>query len=214
MWQIKSFTFSPLGENTYVLWNDNKDAVIIDPGCYHSYEKEELKSFITKSALTPKYLLNTHCHLDHVFGEKFVAENWNLVPHIHTNEQQVMAMGEAAGERWGLPFENYKGPFVFLKEGEKIQLGTEELFIIAAPGHSPGHVCFYVAAQNFIIGGDVLFRGSIGRTDLPGGNFDVLINSIKTQLLVLPDDTTVYSGHGPATTIGIEKKQNPYLQNR
>ncbi|MEO7312011.1 MAG: MBL fold metallo-hydrolase [Chitinophagaceae bacterium] len=211
MLNIHAFTFSPIQENTYLLWNDDKEAIIIDPGCYHSYEEEELKSFIEGKGLKPVLLLNTHCHLDHVFGEKYVAATWNLVPHIHPNEQQVLRFAEASGKMWNMPFENYTGPMEFLKEGDIIKLGADELNVLFAPGHSPGHVCFYVPAQNFLIGGDVLFQGSIGRTDLPGGNFDVLMESIQTQLMTLPDNTRVYSGHGPATTIGAERKTNPYL---
>jgi len=211
MWHIHQFTFSPIAENTYLLWNDNNDAVIIDPGCYDNYEKEALKDFIENKGLLPKLLLNTHCHLDHVFGEKFVADTWALVPHIHTNEQQVLRLADAAGKMWGMPFENYSGPLNFIGDGDLINLGSDELKVLYAPGHSPGHVCFYNASQGFVIGGDVLFNGSIGRTDLPGGNFDVLINSIRTQLFTLPDETKVYSGHGPVTTIGKEKMSNPFL---
>ncbi len=211
MLHIKQFTFSPIQENTYLLWNDNNDAVIIDPGCYDSYEEEELKSFIDSNGLQPKLLLNTHCHLDHVFGEKFVAETWSLVPHIHPKEQQMMRLAEASGVMYNLPFKSYSGSFIFLQEGDIIKLGDDELKVLFAPGHSPGHVCFYSESQGFVIGGDVLFSGSIGRTDLPLGNYETLITSIRTQLLTLPDATKVYSGHGPMTTIGKERLSNPFL---
>jgi len=211
MLHIKQFTFSPIQENTYVLWNDDKDTVIIDPGCYHNYEEVELKNFVLTNQLRPKLLLNTHCHLDHVFGEKFVADTWQLVPHIHTREQQVLRLAEASGQMWGMPFKSYTGVLNFLQEGDIIKLGNDELKVLFTPGHSPGHVCFYSEKQGFVVGGDVLFSGSIGRTDLPGGNMETLLHSIRTQLMVLPNDTKVYSGHGPATTIGIEKKHNPFL---
>ena len=211
MLYIKQFTFSPIQENTYLLWNDNSDAVIIDPGCYERYEEEELKGFIDKNHLVPRMLLNTHCHLDHVFGEKYVADTWSLVPHIHPNEQKVLSFAEASGKMWGMPFETYEGPLNFFKEGDIIKLGSDELKVLFAPGHSPGHVCFYCASQGFVIGGDVLFSGSIGRTDLPGGNLEVLMKSIRTQLMVLPDETKVYSGHGPVTTVGEERRNNPFL---
>ena len=211
MLHIKQFTFSPIQENTYLLWNDNNDAIIIDPGCYDGYEEEELKNFINTSGLKPKLLLNTHCHLDHVFGEKYVAETWGLVPHIHPKEQQMMRLAEASGIMYNLPFKSYVGPFNFLEEGDIIKIGTDELKVLFAPGHSPGHVCFYSESQGFVIGGDVLFSGSIGRTDLPMGNYETLITSIQTQLLSLPDATKVYSGHGPMTTIGKERLSNPFL---
>ena len=211
MLHIKMFTFSPIEENTYVLWNDEKEAIIIDPGCYHTYEKDELQSFIDENGLQPKMLINTHCHLDHVFGEKFVAETWQLVPYIHPNEQQMMRLAEASGKMWSMPFVNYDGPLNFITPGEDIKLGKDSLATLFTPGHSPGHICFYCAAQNFVIGGDVLFYNSIGRTDLPLGNHATLIESIKTKLFTLPDETIVYSGHGPKTTIGREKMHNPYL---
>jgi hydroxyacylglutathione hydrolase len=211
MFQIKSFVFSPIQENTYVLYNDLKECIIIDPGCYFDDEKNELHDFITKSGLKPKMLLNTHCHLDHVFGNKFISETYQLTLHLHQKEIQVLSFAPAAGLMYNMPFDNYSGEFVLLKEGDTILLDKDELEVIEAPGHSPGHICFYCAKQHFLIGGDVLFNRSIGRTDLPGGNHQQLIKKIKEKLLVLPEETVVYSGHGPATTIGEEKRENPYL---
>ena len=212
MLSIKSFTFNPVQENTYVLYNDQRQCCIIDPGCYFDEERTALKQFIEKSGLTPVLLLNTHCHLDHVFGNKFVRDTWNLTLHIHEKEKIVLETAPIAGKTWQLPFDNYEGPLATLKEGETIKVGNDELQIRFAPGHSPGSVCFYHEAGGFVIGGDVLFNGSIGRTDLPGGDYDTLINSIQTQLFTLPDDTKVYSGHGPMTTIGIEKMNNPFVK--
>lgn len=212
MFQVKSFVFSPIHENTYVLYNDSVDCIIIDPGCYFDEEKNVLKDFIEKNGLQPKLLLNTHCHLDHVFGNKFVAETYGLTLHLHENEKAVLAYAPTSGLVWNMPFDNYQGDVILLKEGDKIHLGEDELSVIEAPGHSPGHICFYCEKQHFIIGGDVLFERSIGRTDLPGGNFETLIRNIRTKLFVLPDETVVYSGHGDVTTIGKEKKYNPYLQ--
>ena len=171
-----------------------------------------MKEFIVKSGLTPVLLLNTHCHLDHVFGNKFVHETWNLTLHIHEKEKIVLETAPIAGKTWQLPFDNYEGPLATLKEGETIEVGDDELQIRFAPGHSPGSVCFYHEAGGFVIGGDVLFNGSIGRSDLPGGDYDTLINSIQTQLFTLPDDTKVYSGHGSMTTIGFEKMNNPFVK--
>ncbi|MCW3093178.1 MAG: fold metallo-hydrolase [Ferruginibacter sp.] len=211
MLKIKSFSFNPIQENTYLLYNELKDCIIIDPGCYFDEEKESLKKFIEQNNLHPTLLLNTHCHLDHVFGNKFIADTYQLALHIHEKEKLVLAYAPTSGLMYNLPFDNYTGEFIFLKEGDKITLGQDELQIIEAPGHSPGSICFYCSKQNFIIGGDVLFRGGIGRTDLPLGDHMGLLNNIKAKLLVLPAETVVYSGHGPATTIGEEKRNNPFL---
>jgi glyoxylase-like metal-dependent hydrolase (beta-lactamase superfamily II) len=212
MLTVTSFTFSPVQENTYVVNNETGDCCIVDPGCYFGNERNELKEFIQTSGLTPKYLLNTHCHLDHVFGNKFIHETWGLPLHLHEKEQPVLEYAPTFGISWELPFDNYKGDLIFLREGDTIPLGNDALQVLFTPGHSPGHICFYCQAQQFVIGGDVLFRQSIGRDDLPGGNFDTLIASIRNQLFVLPDETVVFPGHGPQTTIGYEKVHNPYLQ--
>lgn len=211
MFAVKAFTFSPVQENTYILYNEQKTAFIIDPGCYFDEERDELASFLKQTELQPIQLLNTHCHLDHVFGNKWIYETYGLELHLHTNEKRVLDYAPASGLMWNLPFDNYNGPLHWLNEGDELEMGDDKLTVLFTPGHAPGHVCFYCKAQNFVIGGDVLFRESIGRTDLPGGNHQTLLNSIRTQLFVLPDETIVYSGHGPATTIGHEKKHNPFL---
>jgi len=212
MFQIQSFTFSPIQENTYLLFNESKECIIIDPGCYFDEEKEALKTFIDQKGLTPVMLLNTHCHLDHVFGNKFVAETYKLTLQLHEKEKAVLTFAPTSGLMYNMPFDNYAGDFIILKEGDKIKLGDDELVIIEAPGHSPGSICFYCAKQNFVIGGDVLFYRSIGRTDLPGGDHQTLLNSIRQKLFVLPSQTIVYNGHGDKTVIGEEKKHNPYLK--
>jgi hydroxyacylglutathione hydrolase len=209
--KIKSFVFSPIQENTYLLYNEFNQCVIIDPGCYFDAEKEELTQFITDNGLTPTHLLNTHCHLDHVFGNKYAAETYKLTPQIHPKEEQVLAFAPTSGLMYNLPFDNYVGNFIFLQQNDVVKIGNDELQVIEAPGHSPGHICFYNKAQGFLIGGDVLFYRSIGRTDLPMGNHQQLIDSIHQKLLVLPNKTIVYSGHGQPTTIGEEKVENPYL---
>lgn len=211
MLKIKSFIFSPIQENTYLLYNEFNDCLIIDPGCYFTYEREELTDFITQSKLKPVMLLNTHCHLDHVFGNKPIAEKYNLTLQLHKNEKLLLDYAPTSGLMYDMPFDNYAGEYIYLKEGDIIKLGNDELEVIEAPGHSPGHICFYCAKQHFIISGDVLFNRSIGRTDLPGGNHETLLKNIREKLFVLPDETIVYSGHGPATTIGDEKKHNPFL---
>jgi hydroxyacylglutathione hydrolase len=211
MFQIKVLTFNPVQENTYVLYNEFNECIIIDPGCYFDEEKEELKSFIIKNQLQPKMLLNTHCHLDHVFGNKYIAEEYKLALQIHKKEEQLLEMAPASGLMFNLPFDNYKGELIFLKEGDVISLLNDKLKVIEAPGHSPGSICFYCEKQNFIIGGDVLFQNSIGRTDLPGGSHEDLLRNIREKLFKLPEDVKVYPGHGPATTIGEEMKHNPFL---
>jgi glyoxylase-like metal-dependent hydrolase (beta-lactamase superfamily II) len=212
MLTIKCFQFSPIQENTYLLYNEFNNCIIIDPGCYFEEEREILAQYILSNRLKPQILLNTHCHLDHVFGNKFVAEKYQLFPQIHPNEKQVLDYAPTSGLIYNLPFDNYVGPLKYIEAGEKIQLDNDELISIFTPGHSPGSLSFYCKSQNFVIGGDVLFQRSIGRTDLPGGNFETLISSIRNELFVLPDETIVYSGHGEKTNIGDEKRENPYLR--
>ena len=212
MLTIRSFTFSPIQENSYVVFNEKGLACIIDPGCYFPEEKEELRQAIENNGWNPILLLNTHCHLDHVFGNKFVAETWNLKPHIHEAEKPVLEYAPISGERWQLPFENYNGPLHFLKEGDKVNIGDDTLEVLFTPGHSPGSISFYYPKGNWIISGDVLFRASVGRTDLPGSNFETLENSIRIKLYTLPGDTEVYCGHGIKTTIGAEKLSNPFVR--
>lgn len=212
MLKVKYFTFSPIQENTYILYNEQGKAIIIDTGCYFSAEQETLKNFIEDTGLTPERLLNTHCHLDHVFGNRWVHETWGLELWLHPDEEQMLQFAPISGEKWGLPFDNYRGPLHFLNHGDKVQLGEDTLTVLLTPGHSPGSVCFYCEAQQFVIGGDVLFRESIGRTDLPGGNHATLLKSIQEQLFTLPEEVVVYPGHGTPTTIGHEKLHNPYLR--
>ncbi len=211
MLHIKSFVFSPIQENTYIIYNDAKECIIIDPGCYDDEEKEELASFIENNGLKPVKLINTHCHLDHVFGNKFVSEKYNLKLHLHKNEEQMLNLAPTSGLMYNMPFDNYTGDFVFLKEDEDLIFGDDFFKVLLTPGHSPGSLSFYSPKNKFVISGDVLFKNSVGRSDLPGGSHDVLINSINTKLMSLPDETVVYSGHGPATTIGEERKSNPFL---
>ena len=212
MLAVKTFTFSPIQENTYILYNENRECCIIDPGCYFPEEREKLRSSIEKLDLRPISLLNTHCHLDHVFGNKFVAETWGLEPCFHVKEKPVFDFAPTSGDMWQMPFENYSGPLHYVKEGEQVFIGQDALNILFTPGHSPGSISFYNEEGKFVISGDVLFDGSVGRTDLPGGDFDTLVQSIQTQLFTLPDETRVYSGHGKMTTVGFEKMNNPYVK--
>ena len=212
MLHIHQFTFNPVQENTYVLYNEKGAACIIDPGCYFSSEEQALKNFIQNTNLTPVLLLNTHCHLDHVFGNRFVQHEWNLTLHLHPLEKGVLDVAPASGKLWGMPFESYDGDLKYLNEGDAVTLGDDVLEVLFTPGHSPGSICFYSKAHKFLIGGDVLFNGSVGRTDLPGGDFKTLEKSIKTKLYTLPADVVVYPGHGDSTTIGAEMQTNPFVK--
>ncbi|RAJ75553.1 glyoxylase-like metal-dependent hydrolase (beta-lactamase superfamily II) [Chitinophaga dinghuensis] len=212
MIELHHFTFSPLQENTYLLINEKKECIIIDPGCYFQDERKEILQYIQTQGLIVTRLLNTHCHLDHIFGNKLVSDTYKVRPEIHPNEQTILDRSQQAGAMYNLPFDPSPMPGRYLEEGEIITFGDNSLKVLLTPGHSPGSVSFYCEAQKFVIAGDVLFYQSIGRTDLPGGDHQTLLNSIHTQLFVLPDDVKVYSGHGPATFIGAEKKNNPFLQ--
>lgn len=209
MLYVHYFTVSALQENSYLVYNDEGDAAIIDPGFYTAAEQALLSNFIETKKLRPRLLLLTHSHLDHVFGLKWAAEKYSLLPHVHENEKQMLAMAPTMGEMWGQPFEGYTGELIFYKPNQVLALGADQLTVLDTPGHSPGHVVF--ATNDFVIAGDTLFNGSIGRTDLPGGHHQTLIESIREKLFTLPNDTIVYPGHGPATTIGHEKKHNPFV---
>ena len=211
MLTVKQLTFSPFQENTYVIYNEQGWSAIVDPGCYFPQERTELSGFISKSGLEPKYLLNTHCHLDHVFGANFVNQTYGLSMHLHQLEKPVLDRAPESGQKWGVPFEPYSGSLQYLKEGDTVEIGEDLLEVVFTPGHSPGSISFYCPKQQFILSGDVLFRRGIGRTDLPGGHYETLEQSILEKLYVLPDETIVYSGHGPATSIGYEKLHNPYV---
>lgn len=212
MLAVQVFTFSPIQENTYVLVNERREGVVIDPGCYDEAEREALADFFTQNGVQPKLLLQTHCHLDHVFGTRWLAGAYNLVPHLHPLEEELLSLAPAMGLAWDMPFDSYQGPLVYLEPGQILNIGEDRLEVLFVPGHSPGHCCFYCAAQGFVIGGDALFRDSIGRTDLPGGDHETLLRSIRERLFTLPEDTMVLPGHGPGTTIGYEKRNNPFLR--
>ena len=211
--QVYSFTFNPFQENTYVLWDDSLECVIVDPGCYQPNEQLALQKFINDKKLKPVLLLQTHAHLDHVFGTAFVNRTWQLKPLLHAKEAVVYETAEKVGLNYGVPMEKLPMASFELEEGKTISFGKTKLEILFTPGHAPGSVCFYHSPTKTIIAGDVLFYGSIGRTDLPGGHHQTLIDSIHNELMKLPDETEVYSGHGPKTTIGHERKYNPFLND-
>lgn len=210
---ITSFTFNPFQENTYVVYDKSKECIIIDPGCYNKKEQEELKNFIDEKGLTPVKLINTHCHIDHILGNQFVSEKWNLELYMHKLDLPLLEKAAEIGKMYG--FEEFKGspfPKHFLNEQNTLTFGNSKFDILFTPGHAPGHICLYNKRNNLLIAGDVIFQGSIGRTDLPGGNHDTLINSIITKLFPLPNSTQIFCGHGPSTNLGYEKEHNPFLQ--
>lgn len=210
---VAKLTFNPFQENTYLVYDDTGECVIFDPGCYTVAEKQELADFIKEKNLKPVRLINTHCHLDHVFGNRFVADKYNLGLEIHKGELQVLEAVPQICMSYGIALpDTSPEPSSFLEAEATLTFGNTSLQMLWTPGHSPASLSFYSAEDKFIIAGDVLFQGSIGRTDLPGGNFETLINSIKTQYFPLPDDVLVYPGHGPHTNIGYEKANNPFLQ--
>lgn len=211
MINIKQFTFNAYQENTYVLFDETGECVIIDPGMYDGAEQNELVQFITAAELRPVALLNTHCHIDHVFGNKFVFDQWGLKPRFHQGELAVLQAIPGYAPQMGMRYELSPEPESYLPESGEITFGNNKLTLIFAPGHSPAHLCFYSEADNILIGGDVLFYQSIGRTDLPGGNHEQLLSSIRENLFILPPETKVFPGHGKSTTIGFEMKHNPFL---
>lgn len=207
---VKSFVFNPFSENTYVVYDETNEAIIIDPGCYESHEHDALDQFIKSNQLNVALLLNTHCHIDHVLGNDYVKRKYNVPFLANKLEESLLRAVKSYAPNYG--FNKYKEvmPDKFIDEKDEVTWGKSQFDILHLPGHSPGHLGFYNAEQKILISGDVLFEGSIGRTDLPGGDMDTLIESIHQKLFVLPDDVTVYCGHGDTTSIGVEKVSNPF----
>lgn len=212
MLSIQSFVFNPFQENTYLLYNEAGEAIIIDPGFNNPSEIQEFTAFIEQEHLSPKLLLNTHCHIDHVLGNRYIYDTYGLMPSFHEGEVPVLLEVDQYAMQMGFHYQAAPIPETFLQAKETITWGADELKCLFVPGHSPGHICFYLASQKLLIAGDTLFQRSIGRTDLPGGKHEVLLQSIKEQLYTLPDEVIVYPGHGSATTIGAEKQHNPYIR--
>lgn len=210
---VQQFTFNPFQENTYVVYSDSGDAVIIDPGCYERYEENELSEFIASGHLNVRALLNTHAHIDHVLGNAFVVEKYGVDFYLHPFDLATLNSVPNYAHLYGFP--NYKTspqPAKQLSHGEILKFGDIEFEVFFTPGHAPGHVVFYNAENNFVVNGDVLFQGSFGRVDLPGGDLETLKRSIFTVMFELPEQTVVYCGHGPSTTIRQEKAFN-YILN-
>lgn len=213
MTTVLPLTFNAVAENTYLVYdNDTRECIIFDPGCYSPGEEERLVAAVMELDLRPVRLINTHCHFDHVFGNDFVKRKYGLELGIHELEVPVLEMAPRVVEMYGLPPMTPSPPAdYFIAEGETIELGVNRFEVLFCPGHSPGSLCFYNRAEGYLIAGDVLFDGSIGRTDLPGCDHQALIGSIVTKLLPLPDETKVWPGHGGPTTIGKERVSNPFL---
>jgi glyoxylase-like metal-dependent hydrolase (beta-lactamase superfamily II) len=209
---LKWFTFNPFSENTYILYSDNKDCIIFDPGCSNQQEEETLVSFLEEKQLHPIKLILTHAHIDHVLGVRFITQKFKLPLEMHQQDLPVYESAANIAKMYGIPFNQGPQPSLFLDENSKVEIDGQTLDIFHTPGHSPGSICFYSKSNNFIISGDVLFNGSIGRTDLPGGNFETLSESIRTKLYTLPNNTRVFSGHGESTLIGNEKLHNPFVK--
>lgn len=212
--KIKLFEFNPVAENTYVVYDETNECVIIDPGCFFQEEKELLLNFILDNDLVVKHLINTHLHFDHIFGCNFVTNQFGVVLEANAEDQFLLDGYLKQLQMFGFKPEG-EAPKIgkYLNEGDFVKFGNQKFFIFHVPGHSPGSIVFYNEEEGCLFGGDVLFRGSIGRTDLERGNHQQLISGIKTKLLNLPLDTIVYSGHGPSTTIEYERKNNPFLRS-
>jgi len=209
--QVSIFTFNDFQENTYILHDDTKECVIVDPGISNEIEEIQFKEYIIARGLTPKHLVNTHCHIDHVLGNQFVADTYNLPLIAHKGEQIVLDFVPQMSSMYGIPYKGSPNIERFLDEGDQLEFGNSILEVLFTPGHSPASISFFNKESKTLIAGDVLFQGSIGRTDLPGGDYDTLIKVVKEKFFTLPDDTIVYPGHGPQTTIGIEKSSNPFF---
>lgn len=212
MLNIKKFTFNPVEVNAFILWDKTRECVLIDPACYYPEEEQQLKQFIESNQLKPVRLLNTHGHFDHLMGNKFIKKTWGLKCEIHKDDNYLIEQAETLAKLFGIEMSAPPSYGEFFEDGEVISFGNSELKVIHVPGHSPGGVAFYSKAGNLLVSGDILFNNSIGRTDLPKGNFDLLISGIKEKLIVLDEKVKVYCGHGEETTIGNEKRNNPYLR--
>ncbi len=213
MVHIKAFTFNAFSENTYVLYDDTRQGVIIDPGCYDRSERDALAAFIAEEKLEIKHLLNTHGHVDHVLGNAWAKRTYGVKLLVHPLDEQTLRAAQVYAPMYGMAAYEPTEPDGYLEEGQQVTFGDTMLDVLFVPGHAPGHIAFYHPGQGFCISGDVLFQGGIGRYDLPGGNHQTLIRSIKDKLFPLGDDVTVYPGHGPQTTVGRERRHNPFLQN-
>ena len=207
---IQSFVFNAFQENTYIISDETKECVVVDPGCYDDDEKKELSDYVLDHQLKVRMLLNTHCHIDHILGNEFVKQKYNTKLYIHQTEEFVLNAQKIFAPHYGFNRYQEAKPDGYLVEGDVVEFGLQKFAVLFVPGHSPGHIAFYNENEKVVLAGDVLFQNSVGRTDLPGGNHNTLIDSIHKKLFTLPDEVTVYPGHGGETTIGVEKRTNPF----
>jgi hydroxyacylglutathione hydrolase len=212
MLNIHSFTFNPFQENTYLIINDKKQCWVVDPGMYYDEELQQFNNYISQNQLTPQAIINTHAHIDHILGTQAVMDTYSIPFMLHEKDLPVLNSAASSAAMFGFKFNAIPAVSGLIKENEPLHLGDDVLEVRFAPGHSPGSIVFYYPDGKWAIGGDVLFADSIGRTDLPGGDHQTLLNSIRTQLFTLPPETTIYPGHGPETNIGREMQYNPFMQ--
>ena len=210
--EVFKIVFSPIEVNTYILSDNSGKCAVIDCGCYKVSEFEKFTRFLENKNLEPVLLLDTHCHLDHIFGNRWFQEKYNIGAYCHPDEKKNRENSVIHAQFFGLEMDIPPEPEGLLTDGQRISFGSVSLLALHVPGHSAGSLAFYCMEEEVVFTGDALFSGSIGRTDLPGGNYEILINSITDKLFVLPPSTTVYPGHGEATTIGKEIKTNPYFK--
>lgn len=210
--EIVKFTFNPFAENTYLLVAKNRQTAIVDPGMSNAYEEQEMSNYIEEHNLELSLLLNTHCHIDHILGNQYIHENYGLELTSSVEEQVTLGWAEQSSKLWNIPYKGSPAITKTLEEGDRFYIGESEFEVLFVPGHSVGHLIFVQRDSKVIIAGDTLFRESIGRTDLPGGNHEELLKNIKEKMYSLPEDYVVYNGHGPETTIGHEKKYNPFVR--
>jgi len=211
MIEVKTFKFNAFQENTFVVYDESKQCLIIDAGCNSSAEQEEIIQFISDQNLTPVAVVNTHCHIDHILGVDYLKDHYSIPFKVHEGDMPLLLHAKQQALFYGLDYDGSPEPDSYLKEGDILEAGTARFKILHIPGHSQGSIVLYNEAGKKVFVGDVLFQGSIGRTDLPGGDYETLISGIKEKLLILDPDTVVYSGHGPHTTIGHESNTNPFL---
>ena len=211
MLNIQIFSFNPFSENTYLVFNENKKGFIIDPGNWNETETETLQNFIKNNGISIQNILLTHAHIDHVLGLQWAFDTYKVAIKMHEEEKDVLDRNPMSARNYGFDFKPFVGDIELLNEGEKYFIDEDSFEIFHVPGHSPGSIAFYNEAQKFVISGDALFQGSIGRTDLYRGNHEQLLESIRTKLFTLPEETEVFSGHGNATQIGFEKNHNPFF---
>jgi len=209
---IKPFVFNSFMVNTYLLFDETREAIIVDAACSDTREEEYFENFLDSNSLKLVRNINTHCHIDHILGNAFIEDRFGIRPEYHPASESFLIRAKDIGASYGFTVSRIPEPGSLLQDGDKVTWGKSELKVLYTPGHADGSICLYSEAQGFVVTGDLLFRDSIGRTDFPTGDFDLLMESLHTKLFILPYDTVVYPGHGPETTIGYELMNNPFIR--